>query len=46
MGTGELAVGSDGELILKVGPWAKDKLFYNKSLLLHLQYGYERPMGN
>jgi len=28
MATGDLAVGSDGELVLKVGPWAKDKLFY------------------
>jgi len=28
MATGDLIVGSDGELVLKVGPWAKDKLFH------------------
>ena len=28
MATGELTVGSDSELVLKVGRWAKDKLFY------------------
>ena len=28
MATGELIVGSDGELTIKVGRWAKDKLFY------------------
>ena len=30
MATGDLIVGSDGELVLEVGPWAKDKLFYIK----------------
>jgi three-Cys-motif partner protein len=30
MATGDLIVGSDGELILTVGRWAKDKLFYIK----------------
>lgn len=28
MATGDVKVGSDGELVLKVGPWATDKLFY------------------
>ncbi|MBC8273515.1 MAG: three-Cys-motif partner protein TcmP [Chloroflexi bacterium] len=28
MATGDLVVGSDGELVLKVGPWAKGKLFH------------------
>jgi three-Cys-motif partner protein len=28
MATGDLTVGSDGELILAVGRWSKDKLFY------------------
>ncbi len=28
MATGELVIGSDGELTIKVGHWAKDKLFY------------------
>ncbi len=28
MATGDLFVGSDGELVMKVGRWAKDKLFY------------------
>lgn len=28
MATGDLTHGSDDELVLKVGPWAKDKLFY------------------
>jgi len=28
MATGDLLVGSDGELVLTVGPWAKGKLFY------------------
>ena len=28
MATGELITGADGELTLKVGRWAKDKLFY------------------
>jgi len=31
MATGEPVVGSDGELAIKIGPWAKDKLFYIKS---------------
>lgn len=31
MATGDLTVGSDGELILAVGRWSKDKLFYIKS---------------
>ena len=30
MSTGDLVVGSDGELTLMVGRWAKDKLFYIK----------------
>jgi three-Cys-motif partner protein len=28
MATGELVAGSDGELVIKVGSWAKEKLFY------------------
>lgn len=28
MATGDLVIGSDGELALKVGRWTKDKLFY------------------
>jgi len=28
MPTGDSVVGSDGELAIRVGPWAKDKLFY------------------
>lgn len=28
MAIGELVVGSDGELVIKVGPWARDKLHY------------------
>ena len=28
MATGDLIVGSDGEVVLKAGTWAKDKLFY------------------
>jgi len=31
MATGEPVVSSDGELAIKIGPWAKDKLFYIKS---------------
>ena len=30
MPTGEPTVGSDGQLAIKVGPWAKDKLYYIK----------------
>jgi len=28
MATGDLVIGSDGELAIEVGPWAKDKLYY------------------
>jgi len=32
MATGDLVTGSDGELAIKVGPWAKEKLIYIKGL--------------
>jgi three-Cys-motif partner protein len=32
MPTGESKVGSDGQLAIKVHPWAKDKLFYIKNI--------------
>ena len=28
MPTGDFVIGADGRLVIKVGPWAKDKLFY------------------
>jgi len=31
MATGDIVIGSDGILAIKVGPWAKDKLYYIKA---------------
>ena len=28
MATGDIVIGSDGKLSIKVGPWGKDKLHY------------------
>jgi len=32
MATGDIVIGSDGKLAIKIGPWAKDKLFYIKNI--------------
>ncbi len=32
MPTGDIVTGSDGRLVIRIGPWAKDKLFYVKGI--------------
>ncbi len=39
MPTGDFAAGSDGKLVIKAGPWAKDKLFYIKRYCYILNAG-------
>jgi len=39
MPTGDFAAGSDGKLVIKAGPWAKDKLFYIKRYCYILNVG-------
>jgi len=46
MPTGDFATGSDGKLVIKAGPWAKDKLFYIKRYCYILNVGmkYKWPI--